>query len=449
MAKEFNRKPVWGWMLFDFASQPFHTLLITFIFAPYFTSSVMSDSVEGQSVWAFTTAATGLAIAVMAPILGALADSSGPRKPWILLFSVFYVVGAAGLWFATPGMDDVTFILIAFALGLIGVEFAFTFTNAFLPDIVPRKDVGAVSGTGWALGYVGGLLVLFFVLLLLAENDEGKTFIGLPPIGGLDPEMREGTRSVGPITAVWYIIFMIPFFLWVPDAPRKTKVAGAVRKGLVELWQTIRNLPKNSSLTNFLLASMFYRDALNAIYAFGGIYAAGVLGWSIVQIGIFGIIAAATGAVGAWVGGRADRTFGPNPVVLTTIIILILVCVIAIGTSRDAVFGMAVDSTSSLPDIVFYICGAMIGAAGGSLQAASRTLLVHQGDPERMTEAFGLYALVGKSTAFLAPLAIGIVTVSTGSQHYGIFIPVIVLFVIGLVLLQFVKTPKLMEGADA
>lgn len=441
MVTKFDRKPVWGWMLFDFASQPFHTLLVTFIFAPYFTSTVMTDSVAGQSTWGYMTAATGAVIALMAPILGAMADTSGPRKPWIALFSVFYVVGASLLWLATPAMDNVTIILIAFAIGLIGVEFAFTFTNAILPDIVPRKDIGAVSGSGWALGYIGGLLILVFVLLLVAENNEGKTLLGNAPIGGLNADMREGTRSVGPITAVWYVLFMIPFFLWVPDAPRKTRQAGAVKQGLRELGQTIRNLPKSPSLLYFLLSSMFYRDALNAIFVFGGIYAAGVLGWSIVQIGTFGILGAAAGAVGAWVGGRADRAFGPSPVVLTCILVLILVCVICIGTSRDGVFLIEVGENSSLPDIVFYVCGALIGGAGGSLQAASRTLLVHQGDPERMTEAFGIYALVGKSTAFLAPLTIGIATDMTGSQHYGIFIPVIVLFVIGLVLLQFVKTP--------
>ena len=449
MAKDFNRKSVWGWMLFDFASQPFHTLLVTFIFAPYFTSAVMTDAETATSLWGLMTAAAAIVIACMAPLLGAVADTAGPRKPWIALFSLFYVFGAGALWFATPGMDDVTLILIAFAIGLIGVEFAFTFTNAILPEIVPRRDVGVVSGAGWALGYVGGLLVLIFVLMLVAENDQGKTLLNTAPLGGLDPEMREGTRSVGPITAIWYVIFMIPFFLWVPDVARRSRATGAVKRSLQELWQTIRSLPQKPNLLNFLLSSMFYRDALNAIYAFGGIYAVGVLGWTIPQVGVFGILGATTGAIGAWIGGRADRAYGPNRVVLTAIIALIVVCLICIATSREAVLGMAVDADSKLPDVVFYICGALIGAAGGTLQAASRTLVVHHSDPQRMTEAFGLYALVGKSTAFLAPLAIAGLTRLTGSQHYGIFIPIIVLFVIGLVLLQFVGTPQFVDDTFA
>lgn len=449
MARKFNRKAVWGWMLFDFASQPYHTLLITFIFAPYFTGFVAADPVSGQASWGFMTATAGAIIAVMAPALGAFADTSGPRKPWILLFSFLYVGGAATLWLAVPGMVDTSLILLAFGIGLIGVEFATTFTNAILPDIVPRRDVGQVSGSGWALGYVGGLIVLFFVLLLVAENDTGTTLIGRPPIGGLDPLAREGTRSVGPITAIWYAVFMIPFFLWVPDAARKARVKGAVGKSLAGLWNTIRRLPQNKSLMYFLLASMFYRDGLNAVYAFGGIYAGGVLGWSIVQIGTFGILAAATGAVGAWIGGRADRAFGPSPVILTGIVTLLAVCLVCIGTSRSSVFGVILQDGSGLPDVIFYVCGALIGAAGGALQAASRTMLVHQGDPRRMTEAFGLYALVGKSTAFLAPLAIGILTLQTGSQHVGIFLPVIFLFVLGLILLQFVRTPSKLEEPHA
>ncbi|MXU64061.1 MFS transporter [Oceanomicrobium pacificus] len=429
-----------GWMLFDWASQPYHTLLITFIFAPYFTSAVAADPASGQATWGYMTAAAGIVIALMAPVLGAMADTSGPRKPWIALFSVAYVTGAALLWLAVPGMSDPTIVLLAFALGLIGVEFATTFTNAMLPDLVPRAQVGRLSGSGWALGYVGGLVSLILMLTLLAENEAGVTLIGQAPILGLDPEMREGTRSAGPLTAIWYVIFMIPFFLWVPDAPRRASTAGAVRAGLADLARTVKALPQNGSLMAYLGSSMFYRDALNGLYAFGGIYAAGVLGWSIVDIGIFGILAAATGAVGAWVGGFADERFGPKPLIATCITALALICLIIVMTSRDSVLGMPVAAGSALPDITFYVCGALIGAAGGALQAASRTLLVDQAEAGRMTQTFGLYALVGKATAFLAPLSIALATDLSGSQRVGVS-PVIALFLLGLVLLFWVH-PK-------
>lgn len=449
MAQTLNRKAIWGWMFFDFASQPYFTLLLTFIFGPYFVAHVMTDAESAQVAWSFTIGAAGAVMAVLGPILGAIADSTGPRKPWIFGFSIFYVIGACGLWLAVPAMDDTTLILVLFAVGLVAAEFATIFSNAMLPDLVPRGEVGRVSGSGWGFGYIGGLIILAAVLTLVAENESGKTLIGIDPIGGLDPATREGTRSAGPITAVWYVLFMIPFFLWVPDVRRRARVTNAVSRSLAELWGTIRALPSRPSFLNFLLSSMFYRDALNALYALGGIYAVGVLGWSVVQIGTFGILAAAFGAVGAWAGGRADKARGPMPVVMVSILALLAVCIICFGTSREAVFWVPVAAGSSMPDLVFYFCGIVIGAAGGSLQASSRTLVVVQGDPARMTEAFGLYALAGKSTAFLAPWAIAVTTAMTDSQHIGIFAPVIFLLVLGFVLLLFVSSQNQGEKAHA
>jgi UMF1 family MFS transporter len=184
---------------------------------------------------------------------------------------------------------------------------------------------------------------------------------------------------------------------------------------------------------------MLYRDALNGLYAFGGIYAAGVLQWSIVQIGIFGILANVTGAIGAWIGGRMDARFGPKPVVRACILLLILASVLVVSTDPEHVLWIALPSGSNLPDLLFYACGALIGAAGGALQAASRTLMVDQAEPEKMTEAFGLYALSGRATSFIAPIAIAATTTLFASQRIGVT-PVIVLFIISLVLLPKVRS---------
>ena len=433
------RRRVRGWMMFDFASQPYNTLLLTFIFGPYFASAVMEDPVAAQAAWGFAIGSAGLAIAVLAPILGAMADASGRRLPYVWAFSALYVGGSAALWFAVPGADPIWPILVAFCIGLIGMEFATTFTNAMLPDLGPRDAIGRISGSGWALGYVGGVLALTVMLLLLAENEAGVTLLGIEPILGLDPDTREGTRSVGPFTALWYVVFMVPFALWV----REDRAAAAadrvpVRAALRRLGRTIRALPRTPGFTAYLGGSMLYRDALNGLYTFGGIYTAGVLGWSVIDVGIFGIIAAITGAVFAWIGGRADSAFGPKPVIVTCIVVLLAVTLTATTVSRDGVLGLPVATGSRLPDIAFYVLGAVIGAAGGSLQAASRTMLVRQADPARMTEAFGLYALAGKATAFLAPWLIGIVTLATDSQRIGV-LPVAALFILGLLLLTWVR----------
>lgn len=444
------RRGIWGWMLFDWAQQPFHTLIITFVFAPYFAAAVAPDAARGQELWGYATGIGGLLIALSSPVLGAIADASGPRKPWIFAFSVIGVVACWMLWFAVPGMDDLTLVLLAVALAVFGMEFAAVFNNAMMPSLVPRAELGRLSGSAWGLGYIGGLITLVLVLGFLSASPEtGRTLLGFEPLLDSDKALREGDRAAGPLTAIWYAIFILPMFLFTPDVARRPAVAGAVRAGLARLGQTLRRLPAERSYFGFLLSSMFYRDALNALYAFGGIYAAGVLGWSIIQIGIFGILANITGALGAFLGGRADQRYGPKAVVSLSILILSFCCLLVISTTPSQVLFVAVGEASSLPDIAFYVAGGLIGAAGGAIQAASRTLLVDQVERDRVTEAFGLYALSGKATTFIGPLSIAFVTAFFASDAFDLsaqevqrlgVTPVIVLFAIGLALLPLVKS---------
>ncbi|MEM9048864.1 MAG: MFS transporter [Pseudomonadota bacterium] len=442
-AKEPHRvgRPIWGWMMFDWASQPYFTLLLTFIFGPYFTGVVAPDDVSGQALWADMLWMSAIPIALLAPVLGAIADVSGPRKPWIAGFSLLYILGACGTWLAIPDAPSVWPILLFFAIGLIGAEFATIFSNAMLPDLGPRRAIGRISGSGWAIGYLGGVAALALCLAFLAENASGRTLIGTAPLFGLDPELREGTRAVGPFSALWYFVFMIPFFLWVPDAPRRRGSAGALHRGLATLAASLRSLPQRRSFAVFLAASMFYRDALVGIFAFGAIYAGGVLGWSTIQIGVFGILAAVVGAIGAFLGGRADSARGPRPVIAGSVLMLILLTLGVVLTTPSRVLGFAVAEGSALPDIAYYGIGALIGAAGGAMQAASRTMLTDQATRDRMTEAFGLYALTGKATAFLAPLLISLITTATESQRWGVT-PIIALFFLGFVLLYWVTPGK-------
>ena len=433
------RRRIWGWMMFDWASQPYATLLLTFIFSPYF-ATVVGDAARAQTLWGVMLTLSGVAIAALAPVLGAVADSTGRRIPWVVAFSALYVGGSFALWWAVPGTDSLVWILFAVGLGIMGMEFATIFTNAMLPELGPREAIGRIGGSGWAWGYVGGVLALAVMLLFFAESDGGETLLGTPPALGLDPAEREGTRAVGPFTALWYVVFMVPFFLWVREAPAPPR-RPRVLQGLRGLGRTLRRLPRDRSLAAYLGSSMFYRDALNGMYTFGGIYALGVLGWSVVDVGIFGIIAAIAAALFSWVGGRADSAFGPKPVIVTGLCVLIAVAAIIVATTREAVLGLPVAADSWIPDLVFYLCGSAIGGAGAVVQSASRTMMVRQADPERMTEGFGLYALSGKATSFLAPAAIALATDLTGNQRAGIS-PLIALFLIGLALLVWVKPDR-------
>ncbi|MDB6178886.1 MFS transporter [Paracoccus sp. Z330] len=448
-----NRKRIWGWWFFDWASQPFHTLLLTFVFSVYFSEVAkrhfqetgLSEALAGasaQTIWGYGLSASGIIIAVLAPILGAVADTSGRRMPWIWFFSLFYVTGAIGLWFLMPQQPALVQSVILFGIGLIGVEFATIFTNAILPGLAPRDEIGRLSGTGYAFGYAGGVLSLAVMLALFQETPTGKTLIGLPPMFGLDPAMREGTRFVGPFVAIWYVVFMIPFFLWVREPAAKGRPI-RIGAAMSDLWQLVRSLRHRRSLGSWLLSSMMSRDALNALYGFGGVYAGTVLGWPVFLAGIFGVISAISAAIISWLGGRADRRWGPKPVIIVSILILTAVCLTVVGMDRTSLYAIPMPDhpiigTLFMPDVIFFLCGALIGGAGGAMQAASRTMMVRHTTPERATEGFGLYALSGKATAFLAPFLIAVVTDMTGNQRIGIS-PLIGMFLLALVLLRWVE----------
>jgi UMF1 family MFS transporter len=221
-----------------------------------------------------------------------------------------------------------------------------------------------------------------------------------------------------------------------PRAPAQGRLS--LRGAVADVAALIGTLPGRRSLTAFLLGSMLYRDALVALYAFGGVYAILVLDWTTIQIGVFGIVAAITAAGASWVGGRLDRSMGPKPVIVGAVLLLTGALLAICFTDRTMVLGVPVGPGSGAPDMLLYVMGAVIGGAGGVVQAASRTMMALHADPARPTEAFGLYALSGKATAFLAPAMIWIGTEATGSARLG-YLPVAGLFIAGLVLLAWVK----------
>ena len=448
MAQVSARKRIWGWYFFDWASQPYHTLLVTFVFGPFFAQVASAHflatglaqeaaAARAQSLWSLCLTVTGLIIGFGAPFMGALADTAGRRLPWIAAFSAMYVVGAASIWFIAPDGSNMVLGLAAFGLGFIGAEYALIFINSQLPSLGSKDEVGAISGSGFAFGYAGGIVSLVIMLLFFTEQTGGKTLIGLDPAFGLDASQREGTRFVGPFTALWFAVFMIPYFLWVRDVGPGRKGRGP-RDALRLLGQSVRNLKNRVSLSTYLGSSMLYRDALNGLYGFGGTYAILVLEWTIVSVGVFGIVGALSAAIFSWIGGRADRAFGPKPVIILSILALMGVCITVVGMDRTQIFGIPLAPGSGLPDVVFFGCGALIGGFGGVLQAASRSLMVRHTDPAAPTESFGLYGLSGRATAFLAPALIGLVTTLSGSARIGVA-PVIGLFLLGLVLLRWVK----------
>lgn len=441
-------KRVRGWMMFDWATQPFYTLGLTFIFGPYFAGTaaeyylsrgldLTTANANAQSIWSWGQALAGLIVAVMGILAGAYADSTSRRMPWIWASSLVFVICSWMLWYMVPDGSAMWSSLFFFSIAFIAAELALVFTNAILPSLGDSQDVGKISGNGAALGYAGGLLSLF-IMLFFFFDEGGKTFgLGLEPgFGWLDAQNREGTRAVGPLIAIWFAIFMLPFFLWVREGKTPNRLGG-LRRSLADLRHTLKNMVKRPSLFAFMGAQMFYRDALNGLYTFGGVYAVLVLGWGQTQIGVFGILGGLSAAIVTQISGKYDQKLGPLPVIYFHIYVLISVSLCIIGMSRDSFFGLALQEGSALPDVMFYICGAAIGGSGGGIYAASRSMMVRHTNPDRPTEAFGLFALAGKATAFLAPLLIGLFTYWLNDARLG-FAPVVGLFILGMLLLRWV-----------
>lgn len=439
-----------AWTSFDWAFQPFFTLVSTFVFAPYFATRVVGDAVHGQALWGYTQSAAGLVIALLSPVLGAIADVAGPRKPWILVLAALTFCGSAALWWAVPGADGPTLALVlgALVLATIGAEFAIVFNNAMLPGLVPPERIGMLSAVGWAIGYLGGLVSLGLVL--------GFLVLPAAPAFGLDKAAFEAERLTGPLTALWLAIFLAPMFLLVPDLPRRRLSArAAVAGGLAQLAASARQLGRYQNIGRYLLAHMAYIDGLNAAFIFGGIYAAASFGWDTMTLGIFGILLIVLSTIGAFAGGWIERRWDARRTVLAALgtIAVAVLGIISLGPDR-ILFVIAVappapgrtlfDSAGEQAFIGFAV---LLGIAGGPAQASSRSLMAQLAPPHMVTEAFGLYALAGKATAFIAPALVGLVTQASGSQRLGLAV-LLLFFAAGVWLLAGVR-PPVNDGSDA
>lgn len=441
-----------GWMMFDWAAQPYFTLILTFIFAPYFVNHFAEDGVQGQAAWSFTQTVSGLILAISAPILGSIADRTGPRKPWIMVFMIMYIVGASMLWFAAPGATGMfSFVVVGIILAGVGIEFAGVFNNAMLPTVAIPGKIGKLSGFGWALGYVGGLIGLVIVLgFLSASKETGQTLLGFSPIVNFDPNLYEADRFVGPMAAIWGLIFVIPLFLFTPDElssqQKKAKILASAKDGLVDTWILLKGLMHKKNALKFFFARMIYYDGISALAAFGGIYASFVFNWDITTLGIFGIILSVAAAIGAYIGGWCDDWFGPKLTIIVSLIGLIVSAFIILSVNKETALWF-IDLPEFLENAGMFgnrgeqfilVAGIGIGLFMGPAQAASRTMLVKIIPANETTKYFGLFALSGKATAFLAPLLIGILTLAFDDQRMSL-VTIIGFLLVGIFIFLSVK----------
>jgi len=441
-----------GWAMFDWANQPYATLITTFIFFPYFATYFVGDPIRGQAILGTILAISGILIAVISPILGSIADSIGRRKPWIFYLSIFYVIACFGLWFAYPGAPHGIWPIAALiVIAHLSIEIATVFNNAMLPSLVSNQRMGWLSGFGWAMGYISGLVSLIFVLFAFSLPGQIEApFIPDRPLFGLSHQFHEPDRVTGPLASVWYIVFVLPLFLFTPD----TRSSGltlpqAAADGLGTLARTFAKIPKLKNVAIFLLARMVYSDGLAAIFAFGGVYAAAVFSWTSIELAIFGIVLAFFAAIGAYAGGVLDMKWGSKPTIILSIVGLIIGALGAVSVSTGHVLFVVpvapVDPEaglfSSAQEQLYLVFGTVIGIASGPTQAASRTMLARLAPSEQITEFFGLFAFSGKVTSFAAPALIALATSVLGDQRAGLLV-IILFLVCGLLLLLPVREER-------
>lgn len=441
-----SRRGIWGWMLFDWAAQPFFTVVTTFIFGPYFVSRMASDPATGQAAWGYGIAAAGVVIAVLSPILGAIADRAGSRKPWLVAFAAVKIVSLCLLWLAEPG-SSLVLVLAFFCLASVAAEFSIVFNDSMMPRLMSKADIGRYSNIAWGLGYLGGMIVLIFVVTMLAASPEtGKTLIGVDPLFGLDPAKGEDARATGPLSALWYLIFILPLLIFTPDARKALPLRDAIKAGLGDIRHTITEARRRAGIVRFLVARMIYQDGVNALLALGGAFAAALFAWSITEIGIFGIILNVVAVPGCLLASRFDTVFGSKRVVLVSLVMLCIATIGIVSTGPGfTLFGivpLSLEDSGGLfgtaAEKAYILYGLLIGLAFGPVQASSRSYLARSVSVDEAGRYFGLYAFSGRASSFLAPFLVATVTAVSGSPRLGI--AVIILFLLGG-LLVLLKTP--------
>ncbi len=405
-------KGLFSWALYDWANSSYFVIIQTFIFAAYFTKAIAESVEVGTSQWGYMIGAAGIVIAIGAPILGAIADQAGRRKPWIAAFTILCVIACFMLWFAEPGTDSLWMALIMVFLATVGAEFAFIFYSAMLPDLVPADKIGRWSGWGWGLGYAGGLACLLVALFAFIQTD------GLWL--GLDASTAEPVRATFILTAIWYALFSLPLFFNTEDTPSTNKPIGkAVKDGFAQIRASLREAKKLKNIVRFLVARLFYNDAIVTIFALGGVYAAGTFDMDEEQILMFGLglnVTAGLGAFGfAWLDDKSGSKF--------TIIVSILGLIIPL---------IALIVVQSV--MWFIIWGLLLGIFVGPIQSASRSFMGRLSPPGLENQMFGLLALSGKVTSFVGPMLVGFLTLQFGSQRLGMT-SILILLLIGLVLM--------------
>jgi MFS transporter, UMF1 family len=414
-----NKGKIFAWTLFDFANTAFYVIILTVGFPLYFKEVIADNAPNSDLLWGLSFSISMLLVAIISPLLGAIADFGAGKKKFLLVFTLLCIIATASLFFTGPSMIFWSIVLLI--LANIGFEAGLVFYDAFLPEITSERSYGRVSGYGFAMGYVGSLITLFLIFPLYE--------------GGFEEANLFNVRISFLLAAVLFFLFALPIFIFVPDRQHHKKFETAFfAEGYVRLKSTFRNFKKYRNIAVFLLAYFLYIDGVNTIIIFSSIFARETLQMTFTEIILLFIIVQTSAIIGSTIFGIVSDKIGHKKTLMITLIIWI---------------GIVVSAFFVEDKTIFYVIAAFAGISLGSSQSTSRSLMSLLTPAEKKTEFFGFYSFFGKASAILGPFVFGII--STAIDQRTAIISIAFFFISGLLILTKVRDPhseKIVNAED-
>ena len=409
LSKAKQNKQIISWSFYDFANQPYTTLIITFIYSAFFVNYIAPNEIEGTFLWANAISITAIIVAFLSPLLGAFADETGYRKFFLVFFTLLCSLFTALLYF--PEKGDLSLAIAFVIISNIAFEMGCVFCNSYLKELSNDKNIGRVSGNAWGLGFLGGLSALFISFALFDVNNPQEV------------------KQICVFVAIWFVLFSLPTFIFLKDSKRTKVTKKDISSSFTSIYTTFKEIRNYKKVVNFLIARLFYNDGLITIFALGGVYAVGSLNFTMNEVLILGIILNVFAALGSFLFGSYEDKIGTRNVINLSLVILIISTILAF-----------VAPWTNYPKEVFWIAGVLLGSMIGPNQSCSRSYMSQIIPANKKNEFFGFYALTGKATSFLGPLLFGLIT-KFYSQQMAL-LSVVVFFIIGWLLFNKISLSK-------
>ncbi len=408
------KAPIVSWALYDLANTSFAVIIITIIFPIYFTNVIVTPGVYPQNfgdlMWGIAGGTSMIITSILAPVFGSIADTSRSKNKFLTALTLACIFFSFLLFFLKSGM--VAQAVILFIISNVLYQTSMMFYNAFLPQLSSKENTGMISGFGFSVGYLGGFLILILVYPLVR--------------GGLDPSNLLNIKITFIVTCLFFLVFSIPSFILLKDSPAAKVIkikTSYISYGFKKLARTLRNIKKHKNLTKFLIAYFLFSNAFSILAYYVAIYAKNTLNLGLLEITTLFILGHIPTIISSIFFGWLTDRIGPKVTISITLILWILIILMVTFFNIKAVFYTG------------YILAAI---CTGSTLIASRSLMTFLIPMDSEAEFFGFYAISGKMSAIIGPIAFGLISYFTKSQRLAL-LSTLLFLISGFIIIQFVK----------